>query len=303
MSDQETLYARWLDGDLDAEEIKSLKASGEWEELERLVKATNKLKLPAYNKETEFEKLINNRKSKTGKEQPEENSIKLSTVISAAASLLLLIAAIIFLREAAPVASANNGETLVHNFSDGSEVLLNDGSSVAYNIEGWESNREVSLKGEALFDVKKGSRFLVETDNGIVEVLGTSFNVRSWGDHFSVECYHGKVMVKSRSDSTVLTALQAVIYKEGMLRPVEEISHQKPPWTSNSSKFKNEKIDNVFAELERQYDISVDRPNFNKRFTGSFTHTDLNTALQQITKPMGLKYNTHQQGMRVIITK
>lgn len=302
MSDLETIYARWLDGELNAEEIKSLKASGEWDELEELVKATNTISLSKYDKESAFEKLTHRNKSQKDTEQPEDPRIKISTVLSAAASLLLLLGALFFLREAAPIASANNGETLVHNFSDQSEVMLNDGSSISYNVEDWKTNRTVKLKGEAMFDVKSGRRFLVETDNGIVEVLGTSFNVRAWGDHFSVACYHGKVSVTSQGDNVLLTALESVKLENNELNKAEDITHEEPFWASGSSKFKDEKLENVFAELERQYDINIERPSSTKFFTGIFTHSDLDVALQQITKPMGLKYKTNQGRKRVIIT-
>ena len=173
---------------------------------------------------------------------------------------------------------------------------------IIYKAEDWDINRTVKLKGEALFHVKTGNKFLVETSHGVVEVLGTSFNVRAWGDHFSVECFHGKVSVKSGGERAVLTALNTVKLKNGRLGSIENITHEEPFWTSNSSKFKEEKIDNVFAELERQYDIKVDRPSSSKPFTGTFTHNDLDLALQQITKPMGLKFDTNKEGKHVIIT-
>jgi len=302
MSELETLYARWLDGDLSAEEIKSLKASGDWDELEALVKATSDISVTAYDKEAAFKKLGKVNESKSNKEQAEVHRIKMSTILSAAASLLLLLGAIFFLKETAPVATADNGETLAYTLTDQSQILLNDGSSIAYDTENWEKNRTVTLQGEALFDVKKGSKFLVESKHGVVEVLGTSFNVRAWDDHFSVACFHGKVSVHANGDSIILTPKKAVQLKNGYLGEVEDITHEKPHWTGGTSKFKNEKIDNVFSELERQYDITVDRPVITKFFTGTFTHENLEVALEQITKPLGLKFNTNTDTKHVIIT-
>lgn len=302
MSGLDTLYARWLDGELSAEEIKSLKASGEWEELEGLLKSTTDLKLPAYNKESAYEKLMSNKGANAPIDNPDAHRIKMSTILSAAASLLLLLGSLYFLREEAPDASAQYGETVNYVFADKSRVLLNDGSSIAYDEESWETDRKVKLIGEAKFDVEKGGSFIIETENGTVEVLGTSFNVRAWESNLYVECYHGKVRVTANGESTELTKLQSVNVVNGVMDKTETITHQEPLWTTGSSRFKDESLNSVFAEMERQYDIKIDRPSYTKPFTGYFTHTVLDTALRQITKPMGLKYDTNEDSKRVIIS-
>jgi len=45
----DTLYARWLSGELTAQEIADLKASGEWEELQNLINEMDKLTTPHSN--------------------------------------------------------------------------------------------------------------------------------------------------------------------------------------------------------------------------------------------------------------
>lgn len=302
MADKDTLYARWLDGDLSAEEIKQLKASGEWDELESLVKATSEISLPAYDKESIYAKLLADKKSKSIADQPVGPVITMNTILSAAASLALLLGAIFFLREAAPKATAAYGETLVHTLIDNSMVVLNDGSSIAYDEETWNENRTVKLTGEALFEVENGSAFIVETSNGTVEVLGTSFNVRAWDDNYQVECYHGRVKVSYKGKSVDLTRNQSVGIEDLVLGSIQTIDNDKPYWRTGISKFKNENLGKVFSELERQYDITIDRPTFTRKFNGSFTHDNLKTALEQITKPMGLSFNNNDQNTHVIIT-
>ena len=301
MSELDTLYARWLDGDLSAEEIKSLKTSGEWTELEALVKATKDISLPTYDKESEFEKLMADKRPKP-KEDHEATRINMSTILSAAASLLLLLGAIFFLREEAPDAQAQNGETIEYVFSDRSRAILNDGSSISFDDDNWESDRRVKLTGEAIFDVEKGNQFIVETANGFIEVLGTSFNVRAWGNVLYVECYHGRVRVNSKGNSIEITKLQSINVIDGILGDAKTIDNEDPYWTTGSSRFYEENLNSVFAELSRQYDITIDSPILNKKFTGIFNHNDLDKALQQITVPMGLSYNTNQETNHVIIS-
>ena len=301
MSELDTLYARWLDGDLSAEEIKSLKTSGEWTELEALVKATKDISLPTYDKESEFEKLMADKRPKP-EEDHEATRISMGTILSAAASLLLLLGAIFFLREEAPDAQAQNGETIEYVFSDRSRAILNDGSSISFDDDNWESDRRVKLTGEAIFDVEKGNQFIVETANGFIEVLGTSFNVRAWGNVLYVECYHGRVRVNSKGNSIEITKLQSVNVIDGILGDAKTIDNEDPYWTTGSSRFYEENLNSVFAELSRQYDITIDSPILNKKFTGIFNHNDLDKALQQITVPMGLSYNTNQETNHVIIS-
>ena len=88
---------------------------------------------------------------------------------------------------------------------DSSFVALNMGSELYYTKKGWQTERRVELKGEAFFKVKKGSIFEVETDQGIISVLGTEFNVKSWNNYFEVTCYSGLVRVKTPKKTVQLS--------------------------------------------------------------------------------------------------
>ena len=59
MSDKDTLYARWLSGDLSAAEEEALKASGEWEELEAIIRASEGLTLPTFDAEVAYKQFKN----------------------------------------------------------------------------------------------------------------------------------------------------------------------------------------------------------------------------------------------------
>ena len=91
------------------------------------------------------------------------------------------------------------------NLPDGSSIQLNGGSEASYDASSWEDNREISLEGEAFFDVEKGSPFQVVTAQGTVEVLGTTFNVQNRNGEFEVTCYTGKVRVASEGQEVELT--------------------------------------------------------------------------------------------------
>jgi len=297
MADQETLYARWLSGELTNIEIKSLKDSGEWSELEAIIRASDRLSLPRYDKEKAFAQL------KPQKTKTIAFPLKTPWITGIAASLLVLLGAYLLLRPDTTKISAPFAQNQSFSFEDQSKVILNDGSSVSFDKGSWSSERKVSLTGEAMFQVEKGSPFIIETKNGSVTVLGTSFNVRSWGEHLYVECYSGRVQVENNNQSAILSLGESVNIIKGEMKQKDAITHQQPLWSSGTSKFYEESLENVFDEIERQYDIQIKRVETNKSFSGAFTHSDLNLALEQVCKPMGLQYNINIEKNIVTVSK
>lgn len=84
---------------------------------------------------------------------------------------------------------------------DGSFVLLNKNSSIGY--EKSFDERKVTLNGEAFFSVEKGTNpFVVVTEHGDVQVLGTEFNVKSDKENLEVEVEEGHVQMKANNQRT-----------------------------------------------------------------------------------------------------
>ncbi len=334
----DTLYARWLAGDLTPEEIAAMKASGEWDELTKIIEATNKLSLPTYDKDAAFKRLQqrNRNKSKgiamdSGKqvneskhtpskvrsieETPSRTTAKVRSIeeapsrrnwlslVGIAATLFLIAGALFwFLPRTVSVESAL-AQTQTHTFPDKSSVILNAASSLSYS-KNFASNRTVKLEGEAVFSVQKGSSpFKVMTDNGVVEVLGTEFNVREWGKNLYVECYEGKVKVSNAKSEAILTPGESINIVNGKMREEGKINHQQATWTQGTSKFYEEDVNTVLEELGRQYAVGINAPGLAKRFTGSFTHESLEEALKQVCKPMGLTYQISEDKKTIEIKK
>ena len=113
---------------------------------------------------------------------------------------------------------ATKGEQNIYELPDGSVATLNAQSSISYEPGEWSSARRVELNGEAFFEVKKGTPFLVKTPYGDVQVLGTSFNVDARKDHFSVACFTGSVRVVAASRSQVLSPGERVFVSDNVLK-------------------------------------------------------------------------------------
>jgi ferric-dicitrate binding protein FerR (iron transport regulator) len=105
--------------------------------------------------------------------------------------------------------------------SEGSKVTVNSNSRLTYPKKFQRDKREVTLKGEAFFEVAKDPErpFIINAGKIRVEVLGTSFNVKAYENLEQVEVVvsTGKVAVYSHDkpdEKVVLVKGQkAIFYK------------------------------------------------------------------------------------------
>src|SRR6187401_2548064 len=112
-----------------------------------------------------------------------------------------------------------NGSRTKIVLPDGSQVWLNAGSNLDYNNSEFNKDlREVTLSGEAYFDVTKNAAkpFIIHTKKMDVKVIGTAFNVRSYSNEKTAEAslIRGSIEVslKDRKDQKFI------------LKPNEKIS-------------------------------------------------------------------------------
>ena len=298
MSDKETLFARWLNGDLSSSELEQLKASGELEELQTLIEATKQATLPAYDLDQAYDQF----RAKYPVKQVKVRSLNTRWIVGVAAGVLLLITAIFLLQNPTTTTTALYGTNETISYPDQSSVILNDGSSVKYNEKKWTQERLVELTGEAYFSVEKSTTpFNVKTKNGTVEVLGTQFNVRAWDNTFQVECYEGKVKVNQNGQETILIAKEKVRFIEGVMEEVEKINYDVPKWTTGITSFEAEDVEKVLAELERQYNVEVIHDMKGRNFKGAFPNDDLEEAVRIIGKILEVNMNITPDRKRIFI--
>jgi ferric-dicitrate binding protein FerR (iron transport regulator) len=188
---------------------------------------------------------------------------------------------------------------------DSSIVIMNAQSRISFHDKSWSKEREVILKGEAFFKVSSGSRFDVETDAGIVTVLGTHFNVKSRTDYFEVICYEGLVRVDSHDESVELPAHHMFRILNGEITKVSDIMRESPSWIESESSFRSVPLDQVIREFERQYNVTVTTVNvdLDQLYTGGFMNNDILMALQSITIPLNLDYQNIRNQKIVLSAK
>ena len=183
-------------------------------------------------------------------------------------------------------------ETTSITLPDQSTVNLNATSSLSFDENNFSKDRKLKLDGEAFFSVEKGQRFMVETKNGTVEVLGTSFNVFSRENFFEVECKSGKVKVVNKSGQSIVLNPNETCKQTGSQLQKTLTKVKESDWTKGIYHFEEMPLSEVISELERQFKVAVvmTADVENKKYTGSFEKKNLKDALHAITWPLGLAY-------------
>ncbi len=187
---------------------------------------------------------------------------------------------------------------------DQSTVVLNALTRMRFNAETWDEKRALELEGEAFFKVAKGKVFDVKTEDGMVTVIGTQFNVKQRENYFEVKCFEGIVKVVSDTITRELKAGDRFQILNGKFTETKT-TVSAPKWTKNVSSFEEIPFSEILAELERQYNIEViyDGENPNRLFTGGFVHDKLENALISITEPMNMAFKIRSSNLVVVHEK
>lgn len=222
--------------------------------------------------------------------------------VAASFALLVSLSVLAFMRFYTKKVEAIAGKQAFAFLPDGSKVSLNAASSVAYHPFWWSFNREVSLDGEAFFEVKKGEKFTVLSKQGETSVLGTSFNIFARNQDYEVTCITGMVKVFSiiSKEEVVITPNQmAVINESGKLNASLEIDIQKSlDWTADKFIFTQEPLSKVLAEVARRYGVEIKNiDKLNQSYTGYFNkQEDIEPVLNFVCKPFNIEYRKLPSG-------
>ena len=287
---QENYLAKWLNNDLSEEELAVFKKSAEYASYEKLLEVSGSLEAPDFDMDKAFNDFKNNQLQKDVKVIKMNPMRKLWRI--AAAIAVIFVASYFYISTLDESISTQYAERNEVRLPDNSEIILNADSRITYSEKNWAKERNISLEGEAFFKVAKGQKFTVATKDGLVTVLGTQFNVENRTGFFEVTCYEGLVSVIFNGKESKLRAGNSFIAINGNVLKTESPANTIPSWMSNESTFRSIPLKYVLDEFERQYNIEVKTQNINleQLFTGSFSNTNINLALQSISTPSQIKY-------------
>ncbi len=281
---------KWFDGEISTEDIKTRYPDEDFSTLEKTAFYAKQLEVPKIDVERALAD-FKNRNFK--KEEPKVIPLNFKSFLKIAAAVVVLLTSsyFVFFNNTKSF-STEIAQTEIFNLPDNSEVILNAQSKLSYNKKQWKTNRTLDLDGEAFFKVTKGEKFSVITDAGVVQVLGTQFNVKERDNYFEVQCFEGSVRVTSGMNTNILKPGKTFRMMDGKVIEVKDFNATSPSWLAQESTFDEVPLWQVIDELEHQYDIKISVKNVDASvlYSGGFTHADINVALKSVTIPLKLSY-------------
>ncbi|MDB3976783.1 FecR family protein [Flavobacteriaceae bacterium] len=281
---------KWLDNQATPSDMEVLELWPDFDIYKKIDAHTKEILLPEHDI-TSGIKALNENPLFNKPRQITPAVITMSRLLKIAAVFILLAISGVYLTTLptniqAPITSIQTIE-----LPDSSKITLNENSRVTYKKYGWPFKREVTLDGEAYFEVAKGKTFTVLTPKGTISVLGTSFNVKIENDILIVSCFEGLVSVKANGIDTLVSAGDSFSFSPSLEN--QKLYTSKPTWIFNESSFVDLPLEVVLLEIEKHYKVTVTTKNIDVtlRYTCSFTHTNLEQALETVTLPLNLYFS------------
>ena len=193
--------------------------------------------------------------------------------------------------------SASDQLVKIVTLPDGTLVSLNSDTQLSYPKRFGNYTREVTIEGEAFFEVKPNKKkpFIIHVGNAQIKVLGTSFNVNAYPSAKLMEVIvkTGKVQVINKSNKTkqsnelILNQGEKgtlVFSSNALLRTTNE-NPNFLAWKTHNLIFRATSLGEVISNLEKVYKVNIrlDDPKLNSLLlTAHFNNYSLDVILKVI---------------------
>lgn len=187
---------------------------------------------------------------------------------------------------------------------DGTKVWLNAVSSIRFPTSFNKTERRIELTGEAYFEVahNKALPFKIAFNKTEVEVLGTHFNISSYGGKSRTTLVEGSVKITESGHQQMLKPGQEAVVTNGDLTVHQTDTYKSIAWKEGSFYFKEDLMTDIMNQLSRWYDIEITyngKPD-TKRYSGNIRRqATLNQALEMLNAVSGTKFNLNGRTVTV----
>ncbi|MVZ63759.1 FecR family protein [Sphingobacterium humi] len=196
--------------------------------------------------------------------------------------------------EYAALTTPNGGQYRV-TLPDGSKVWLNAASRLDYPMSFKGDERRVQLSGEAYFEVAHNAEqpFIVESNDQLVQVLGTSFNVNAYHDEpaTATTLVSGSIRINTeRNNSPVVMKPGQQALTTNKTINVRQVDIQDYiAWRNGQISLNDADLITVIRQIERWYDIEFDTAGMPKG-EPVFGVLKRNARLSEILEALELNY-------------
>ena len=187
-------------------------------------------------------------------------------------------------------------ESRMYLLPDSSKVWMQPGSSIRF-AENFKECRDVWLKGNSLFEVRKnsGSKFRVYIDKAFIEVKGTCFLIKQNNPNANeITLFNGSIEfnIESTHDKIAMKPLQELVYNpvsaRTQLRRIENIEWQNGRY--NFTQFNLEHLTRIMNQMYGSHITISDKVNKNCAFTGSIRYDEsLEDVIDKICFSLNLR--------------
>ena len=197
------------------------------------------------------------------------------------------------------VATNSDQKNVRVELPDGSIICLNRNSELSYRSNFGHNGRNVSLRGEAFFDITpdKSKPFVIDAGKASIKVVGTSFNVISNNSESAVEVYvkTGKVLLSSKAGKRSLSLEPGYI---GTMGPGSSdrklnLNPNYLAWNTGLLVYNGQTLDIVISDLKRVYNMNIvaDDPSIlANRWTSPIDNQPQETIIRLICASFNLSY-------------
>lgn len=204
------------------------------------------------------------------------------------------------------VTLTTNEQKISKILPDGTRILLNRHSTLRYPATFADERRDVTLTGEAFFDVTPDATrpFRIQVRKNVVQVLGTSFSVRAYDANVSVAVQTGKVRFSSGKKAILLIKNQQATFEASAdtMRRTLLLSQNAFAYKTGQLVFDKEPLRDVVQAINQVYNADVRLANAqlgNCRLTTRFDKSSLETVLAVTAETLGLR--VRHEGKQVIL--
>lgn len=199
-------------------------------------------------------------------------------------------------RDKIEVASTNT--VVTDTLPDGSNIVLNKQSRIAYSFNPRKKEHVVKIQGEAYFTInsKEDKTFIVEAEGLLIRDIGTSFNVKAYPNSDTVEIYvqEGEVLIE-REDGNPdihLKAEETVRYvKSAKLFLPTKSKRNTVAYKTKFFEFADTDLRSVIESLNDVYEekIVISDNLKNCRLTVTFSDENIEEIANIIAETLALK--------------
>lgn len=189
---------------------------------------------------------------------------------------------------------------------DGTKVWLNASSSIYFPTVFEGKERNVTISGEAYFEVAKNPEmpFNVKVKSMNVQVLGTHFNIMAYNDENSINTtlLEGSVKVSEGSLNRILiSGQQSKVYKTGQIEIEEADIAEVMAWKNGWFQFNGNDIETIMRQISRWYDVEIlyEGRIPTSHFSGLVRRTNDISQVLKIMETGGVKFKI--EGRKVIV--